>query len=210
MKRALLLSLLALFAAGCVGKGPRPVLRSPRESLDAMRAAFERDDAGLFVHTLGAPVFKRYSEYVIKLGWGEIRPRIGALVARAKLVEVCDYTTPLPETDISPDYVWPGAGLDARRARLQVDGEWEDFLFVREVDPAPENAVQAKGFWVGDRYYVKREHDSPETYMTEDVPEKDRTHWRLVFPYYPFQREGKLGRLLQAEFSRERKAPEKK
>ncbi|MCC6575594.1 MAG: hypothetical protein IT462_17580 [Planctomycetes bacterium] len=208
MKRIAPLLLLALLACSCVS-GKRPVLREPRDSLDAMRAAFERDDSGLFIHTLASPVLKRYSEYVIRLGWGEIRPNIGGLVARARLVEVEAYTTVQPD-DVGGSYVWPKGGVEGKRARLQVDGEWEDFLFVHEVDPAPENAKQATGFWVGDRYYIRREHDSPETYMTEDAPEKDRTHWRLVFPYYPFQREGKLGLKLQQEMARERKAPEKK
>lgn len=208
MRRLFCLTAPLLLLAACVGGGPRPLLREPSDSLDAMRAAFDRDDSSLFIHTLSAPVLKRYSEYVIRLGWGEIRPRIGAMVKRAKFVSIADYRTPDPVPGVGGDFVWPKSGLDARRVRLAVDDDWEDFLFVREVDPPPEDAAQSKGFWVGDRYFVRREHDSPQTYLTQDVPEKDRTHWRLVFPFFPFQRHGKLGRLLQDEMSRERKAPE--
>ncbi len=199
----------ALCVCSCVGGGPRPVLREPTDSLDAMRAAYERDDAGLFIHTLSGPVLARYSEYVIKIGWGEIRPRVGELVKRARVGEVSEYQTETPELGAGGDYIWPEEGQKARRVQLVIGDKSEDFLFVRETDPAPENAKQAKGFWVGDHYFVRREHDSPQTYMTEDAPEKDRTHWRLVFPYYPFQREGELGRMLRDELSRERKEPEK-
>ncbi len=201
----LLLSLLALACASCATTGARPVLRTPEDALDAMRGAYARDDSGLFLHTLAAETLKRYSEYTIRLGWSELRPHLGKLVEDAKVVEVKDYVTPPRDGQASDTYVWPREGLRVKRVRLSVRGSEEDFLFVSEVDPPPEKSKQAAGIWIGGHWYTRREHRALNAYAEDDVPEKDRTHWRLVFPFYPFQKEGKIAALLQQEISRERK-----
>jgi hypothetical protein len=141
-------------------------------------------------------------ESAVRIGWSEVRPSIGRLVERARVVEVADTRTQAPDVLVSPEFIWPEADRPAKRLRLEVDGVREDFLFVREIDPAPEQSSEAEGFWVGDRYFVRREHPSPRTYLTEESKEADRTHWRLVFPYYPYNREGRLARLLQDELKR--------
>jgi hypothetical protein len=200
-----LLSVLALLCASCATSAARPVLRTPEDSLDAMRGAYSRDDSGLFLHTLAGDTLKRYSEYTIRLGWSELRPHLGKLVEDAKVIEVKDYVTPPRDGQASDTYVWPRDGLRAKRVRLSVRGNEEDFLFVSEVDPPPEKSKQATGIWIGGHYYTRREHRALNAYAQDDVPEKDRTHWRLVFPFYPFQKDGKIAALLQQEIARDRK-----
>ena len=157
-----------------------------------MRDAYREDDAGLFLHTLGKPVFHKYSEHIIRVGWSEIRPSVGSFVEEAEVVETEEYRESKRDVNVPSDFVWPDDDAKLMRVRLRLDGEEEDFLLEREVDDAPEQSKQAIGFWIGDRYYVKREHVSPKTYLTEDSPESERTHWRIVFPYYPFQHNGPL------------------
>ena len=181
------------------------MLRTPQDSLSAMRSAYEQDDVGLFLHTVAAPVLKRYSEYTIRLGWDQLRPQVGKLVAESKIVEVSDYVTPGIDAAAPPENIWPKDGVRGKRVRLGVKGAEEDFLFLQEVDPPPQGSKQASGVWIGDRYFTKREHRSLGTYVSNDVPEKDRTHWRLVFPFYPFQKDGQIAALLKQEIARERK-----
>lgn len=195
---------LALLGAGCGMAGPRPVLREPRDTLGAMETAWAKDDVGLFLHTLSAPVLKRYSEHTIRLGWSELRPHLGPLVEQSRVVEVKAYSMPGRDLAAGDNYVWPHEQARLMRVRLEVRGAEEDFLFMQEVDPAPEGSRQAPGVWIGDRYYTRREHRALQTYAAGDVPEKDRTHWRLVFPYYPFQKDGRIAALLQEEIARTR------
>lgn len=187
---------LALIVAGFLATAcvttPRPQLTEPETTIEVMRNAYAKDDAGLFLHTLGKPVLREYSEHIIRVGWSEIRPRVGEFVERAEIVETDDYTPGERDLNVPADYVWPDDGAKLMRVRLRLDGEEEDFLLEREVDDPPENTKQADGFWIGDRYYVKREHVSPKTYMEGDSPESERTHWRIVFPYHPFQHNGPL------------------
>lgn len=157
-----------------------------------MRDAYEQDDAGLFLHTLGKPVLREYSEHIIRVGWGEIRPSVGAFVERAEFVEAVEYREGERDLNVPKDFVWPDKDAKLMRVRLRLEGEEEDFLLEREVDDPPEQSKQAIGFWIGDRYYVKSEHVSPKTYEFEDSPESERTHWRIVFPYHPFQQNGPL------------------
>lgn len=157
-----------------------------------MRSAYREDDAGLFLHTLGKPVLREYSEHIIRVGWNEIRPGVGEFIERAELVEIEDYRERERAMNVPADYVWPEDGAPLKRVRLRLDGQEEDFLLELEIDDAPETSKQATGFWIGDRYYVKREHVSPKTYLTDDSPESERTHWRIVFPYHPFQNQGPL------------------
>jgi hypothetical protein len=180
---------------------PRPLLDSPQSAVDCMRDAYNNDDASLFIHTLSAPVLTEVSSHTIIIIWSEIRPRVGELVARAKIVEVADYTAPVLEPLPPANFVRPTRDRKLMRLVLELDGKRESVLFQREVDAAPPTAKQAKGFWIGDRYFVKSEHPSPDTYLVEDSPEKERTHWRLVFPYEPFQREGELSRMLQQKLA---------
>lgn len=194
----------ALLCAACSVSGARPVLRTPEDSLSAMRGAYANDDPGLFLHTLAAQTLKRYSEYTIRLGWGELRPHIGKLVEEAKVVGVHDYSTPARDGLASDTFVWPREGLRAKRVRLSLRGAEEDFLFLSEIDPPPEQSKQAEGIWIGSRWYTRREHRALFAYADQDVPEKDRTHWRLCFPFYPFQKDGKIAALLQQEIARER------
>lgn len=201
---AICLACLALCCASCSVSGPRPVLRTPEDSLSAMRDAYKRDDSGLFLHTLAAQTLKRYSEHTIRIGWSELRPHLGSLVEEAKVVEVRDYVTPGRDSAANDTFVWPDAGTRARRVRLSLRGVEEDFLFVSETDPPPEKSKQAPGIWIGSRWYTRREHRALNAYAQDDVPEKDRTHWRLVFPFYPFQKEGKIAALLQQEIARAR------
>lgn len=198
----LCLSCAALLATSCASS-QKPVLRQPEVAVTTMRDAFDKDDVGLFLHTLGRPVLKEYSEHIIRIGWSDIRPHVGSFVQSAKVVEVADHAREKPAAS-AQGFVWPNEGARLKRVRLSVDGTTEDFLFELEVDDAPETAKQARGFWIGDRFFVKTEHNSPETYLVDDSPESDRTHWRLVFPYYPFQREGQLTRKLQDQLAAEK------
>lgn len=188
--------LAGLVATGCVTT-PRPQLTEPEKTIDAVRDAYQQDDAGLFLHTLGKPVLREYSEHIIRVGWGEIRPRVGSFVEQAEVVSVEDFREASRDVNVDPGFVWPDDRAQLKRVRLRLDGKEEDFLLQQEVDDAPEQSKQADGFWIGDRYFVKREHASPKTYLTEDSPEDERTHWRLVFPYYPFQNNGPLTAMLQ-------------
>lgn len=193
----------ALICAGLLASAcsvtARPRLTEPRTSIDVMRDAYREDDPSLFLHTLGRPVLREYSEHMLRVGWSEIRPRVGAFIDRAKVVEVTDYRAPRPDPLAPAGFVWPDDGAPLMRLRLRLDNDEEDFLFQQEIDDAPPTAKQARGFWIGDRYFVRTEHPSPDTYLVEDSPEAERTHWRLVFPYYPFQREGPLTWRLQQE-----------
>jgi hypothetical protein len=190
------LSVAALLAVAC-SSGPRPLMDEPEVTIDTMRAAYDENDVGLFLHTLGRPVLKVHSEQMIRIGWSEVREPLGEFVKSAKLVEVSDYPREQPDVLAPAEFVWPLKDARLKRVRLTVDGASEDFLFEREVDPPAEDSKQARGFWIGDRYFVRTEHISPDTYLVEDSPEESRTHWRLVFPYYPFQRQGELTRKLQ-------------
>lgn len=193
---------LALLCSACAVTTKRPVLRTPEDSLSAMRSAYAADDSGLFLHTLAADTLKRYSEHTIRIGWGELRPNLGALVEQAKVAQVDDYIVPGRDRAAPEAYVWPAAGVRAKRVRLRLRDSEEDFLFVQEVDAPPEKSKQAMGVWIGSRWYTRREHRALSTYAQDDVPEKDRTHWRLVFPFFPFQKDGKIAALLQQEIAR--------
>lgn len=200
----LCIALPAMLLCACTS-GPQPVLKSPEQSIGAMREAFFRDDPSLFIHCLGSPVLAEYSEHTLRVGWSEIRPRVGAFVEKARVISAEDYRAPAIEPLPPAGFVRPGAGASLKCVILELDGRRERFLFQREVDPAPDTARQARGFWIGDRYFVRTEHPSAETYLVEDSPESERTHWRLVFPYEPFQRSGELTRLLQDQLAREKK-----
>jgi hypothetical protein len=198
---------LALLCAGFVAfgcaSGPRPQLTDPEVTVRAMRDAFEKDDVALFLHTLGRPVLREYNEHLIRVGWGDFRPRVGDFVEGARVVEIED-VQPLPhDPTASRSFVWPAESARLRRVRIAVGEAHEDFLFAREVDEPPATARQARGFWVGDRYFVQTEHPSPATYLTDDSPEAERVHWRLVFPYYPYQHNGQLSTRLQAQLAQE-------
>lgn len=194
----------AVMLCACAS-GPKPVLSSPDVAVGSMREAFFRDDASLFIHCLGSPVLGEYSEYTLRVGWSDIRPKVGSFVDKATIVSVQDYRAPALEPLPASGFVRPSADAQLKRVVLELDGKREQFLFQREVDPAPQTSRQASGFWVGDRYFVRGEHPSAETYLVEDSPEKDRTHWRLVFPYEPFQRSGELTRMLQEQLAAEKK-----
>jgi hypothetical protein len=187
---------------GCAA-GPRPQLTDPDVSVRVMRDAFEKDDVALFLHTLSRPVLREYNEHLIRVGWSDIRPRVGEFVEDARVVEVEDVHALPVDPSASRSYVWPVESARLRRVRITVGDVHEDFLFTLEVDAPPPAARQARGFWVGDGYYVRTEHPSPQTYLTEDSPESERTHWRLVFPYHPYQHNGRLSARLQAQLAQE-------
>lgn len=201
-------ALFALILAGLLSTActstTRPVLKDPQTTIEVMRASYREDDSGLFLHTLGRPVLREYSEHLLRVGWSEIRPHVGEFIDRAEVVSVNDFGSQKPDPLAPADFVWPEEDTKLKVVRLRLDGEEEDFLFELEVDDAPENTTQADGFWIGDRYFVKTEHPSPKTYLTEDSPEAERTHWRLVFPYYPFQQSGPLTARLQQTITNER------
>lgn len=201
---ALSILTLALFLGACQST-PKPVLTTPEETVGAMRRAYNEDDSSLFLHCLGAPVLREISEHTIRVAWGEIRPKVGGLVEKARAIEVSNYQVPTGAPMPAKGFVRPAMDAPAKVLVLEVDGKRERFLFQREIDPAPETAKQAKGFWIGDRYFMRSEHPSAETYLVEDSPEKDRTHWRLVFPYEPFQRNGELTIMLQQTLAAEKK-----
>jgi hypothetical protein len=192
----LALIFVASLSAACTVT-TRPLLKNPQTTVEVMRRSYREDDSGLFLHTLGRPVLREYSEHVLRVGWSEIRPKVGEFIERAKVVSTKDYDAPKPDPLAPPEFVWPEINAKLKAVRLRLDGEEENFLFEREVDEAPENTKQAKGFWIGDRYFVKTEHPSPGTYLEGNSPESERTHWRLVFPYYPFQKNGPLTARLQ-------------
>lgn len=197
------LCMAGLAAAACTATA-RPVLDQPDTTVTVMREAFDKDDVGLFLHTLGRPVLKEYSEHIIRIGWSDIRPHVGSFVENTRVVEVTD----LPRAGVAPrppnGFVQPREGAALKRVRLAVGDLEEDFLFELEVDEAPLDSKQARGFWIGDRYFVRTQHRSPQTYLIQDSPEEERTHWRLVFPYHPYQKQGALTAKLQQQLSAER------
>jgi hypothetical protein len=198
---ALIALIVAGFAASACTMTTRPTLLQPADSVDTMRRAYREDDPSLFLHTLGRPVLREYSEHLLRVGWSDIRPHVGGFVDQANVVESAEYRETARESADPRGFVRPDQGAPLMRLRLRIDNDEEDFLFQREVDDAPEGATQAKGFWIGDRYYIRSEHPSPGTYLETDSPEAERTHWRIVFPYYPFQREGPLTYRLQQELA---------
>lgn len=191
-----------LIASACATV-ERPVLRTPQTTVDVMREAYDEDNASLFLHTLGGPVKDKYSEHMLIIGWGDIRPLVGDFIESAEVVSVDDYDGTRFDPLVPVDFVWPRDGAKLKKVRLSVDGEEEDFLFEQEIDPPAERSKQARGFWIGDRYYVRTQHHSPGTYLVGDSPEDERTHWRLVFPYHPFQSDGALTRRMQQRLARE-------
>lgn len=203
-------ALLACLCLGGCSAVKRPALRTPEVSIDEMRRAVKDDDAGLFIHCLSGDVLGRYSEYMIRLGWDEIRPGLSSMVSRAEVVEVESFEPQFGDPLAPDDFIWPTEGARAKRVRLALDGREEDFLFVREIDPPPPTAKEAEGFWIGETYYVRRGHGSPETYLVEESPESERTHWRLVFPYFPFQKDGAISRAVMDELSRKRQAQDER
>jgi hypothetical protein len=198
MRLPLLLPLLLLSACATLYL---PQLRTPRHSFEAMREAWREDSSALFLHTLSRAVLRDYNEQAIRIGWSSIRGRVGEFVEEARVVETADYTAAPVDPRAPQGWVWPEQGLVLMRLRVELHGQHEDFLFAREVDPPPPQARQAQGFQIGDRYFRVNEHPSPETYLFEDSPESERTHWRLVFPYYPFQSMGPLTRRLQEQLA---------
>ncbi|MBX3460564.1 MAG: hypothetical protein KF696_11475 [Planctomycetes bacterium] len=201
---ALLALLLAGFQATACTLTARPVLATPDTTVAVMREAFDKDDVGLFLHTLGRPVLKEYSEHIIRIGWSDIRPHVGSFVESAKVIEVADLPRAGAPRRPPNGFVEPREGAQLKRVRLAVGDAQEDFLFELEVDDAPQHSKQARGFWIGDRYFVRTQHHSPQTYLVEDSPEKERTHWRLVFPYHAYQQQGALTEKLQRQLAAEK------
>jgi hypothetical protein len=197
------LMLTGLLACAC-STTTRPQLVKPETTIEVMRDAYRENDSGLFLHTLSRPVLAEYSEHLIRVGWGEIRPRVGAFVDAAEIVSVEEFRAPKPDPLAPADFVWPDEDSKLMRVRLRLEGEEEDFLFEQELDPPPPDAKQARGFWIGDRYIIRTEHPSPESYLRGDSPEADRTQWRIVFPYHPFQKDGPLTRKLQEQLASEK------
>lgn len=191
---------LAALLAGACATSPKPLLHEPQAAVGAMRDAIEKNDVGLFLHTLGRPVLKEYGEQRLRLGWSGIRPHLANFVGPASVVEVKEYQSPGRNDSIPSGWViWPEPGAKLMRVRLELDGEQEDFLFALEVDLPPAQSLQSRGFYIGDNWYAVTEHDSPQTYLVKDSPESERTHWRMVFPYYWFQNEGPLTQRLLDE-----------
>lgn len=184
---------LAALLSGACTTSPKPLLNEPQVTVAVMREAVEKDDARLFLHTLGRPVLKEYGEQRLQLGWSGMRPHLANFIGPASVVEFNEYQSPGRHADIPSGWViWPEPGAKLMRVRLALDGEEEDFLFALEVDDPPAQSLQSRGFYVGDNWYAVTEHDSPQTYLVKDSPESERTHWRMVFPYYWFQKEGPL------------------
>ncbi len=179
------------------------MLQDPHVAVMTMRDAWEKDDVGLFLHTLSQPVKNEVSEHAIRIGWSDIRPHVGNFIRDARVIDTTDYRAAPRDAAVPREFVWPGDGARLRRVRLEVGSLQEDFLFQQEVDPPEQGSRQASGFYVGDKYYVRGEHRSPETYLVDDSPEEGRTHWRLVFPYYPFQQAGPLTHKLQQQLAGE-------
>lgn len=196
----LCLCMAGLLATACSITGTRQ-LKNPQTTVGVMRDAFNENESSLFLHCLSKPVLDQYSEHIIRIGWSDIRPAIGEFVESAEVVKVEDYKAEKYDPLVSEDFVWPAEGARLKRVRLKVDGGTEDFLFTQEVDPPPANSKQARGFWIGDRYIVRTEHGSPQSYLEDNSPKSERTHWRLVFPYHPFQSHGLLTAKLQTKMA---------
>lgn len=195
------ISALALCALCACTSTPAPVLDTPEAAVECMRRSYAQDDSSLFIHALSSPVTREVSTHTIQVGWSEIRPLVGGFVERTRVIEAAKYVAPSAGPPPARGFVRPTPDAALMRVVLELDGKRESVLFQREVDPAPPTAKQAKGFWIGDRYFVRTEHPSAGTYLTEDSPEKDRTHWRLVFPYEPFQGGGELSRMLREKLA---------
>lgn len=191
------LSILPLLLLGACATAPQPLLDSPATTVDQMRVAFDEDDPSRFIHCLARPVLREYSQHTLRVGWSELRPLVGDMVTDARVLSVEDWPMPIQEPLPARGYVRPVHGAPLRRMVLQVGKRTESFLFQREIDPPPETAAQSKGFYIGDKWFVSTEHVSPRTYLVDDSPESGRTHWRLVFPYEPFQAGGAITRLFQ-------------
>lgn len=189
-----------LQVTACTTTGARQ-LKDPQTTVAVMRQAFSEDESSLFLHCLSRQVLSQYSEHIIRIGWSDIRPAVGEFIDDAEVIEVVDYHAEKYDPLVPEDFVWPSDGVALKRVQLRVGADAEYFLFEREVDDPPANAKQARGFWIGDKYIVRTEHESPQTYLDEDSPESERVQWRLVFPYYPFQSQGKLTAKLQAKMA---------
>jgi len=183
------------FAASCASTD-LPRLENPDDTVDALRSAFNKDEVELFLHCLSQPVKKKFSPHTIRIAWGEIRPLIGELAKDAEVEVDGEYKYIEPDPNAPDGYVWPNPESQLLRVTLRIEGRSEHFLLVRETDDPPENSKQAVGFWINDTYHTRNAHGSPDTYLTNDSPPEERTHWRLVLPYYPFQNRGELTREL--------------
>ena len=86
----------ALLSAACTVT-TRPLLKDPETTVDVMRRSYHDDDAGLFLHTLGRPVLREYSEHLLRVGWSEIRPKVGEFIDRAEVISVNDYAREKPD-----------------------------------------------------------------------------------------------------------------
>ncbi|MDC1142759.1 hypothetical protein OAU50_06680 [Planctomycetota bacterium] len=194
------LILAGLQATGCATVETQQLV-DPQTTVDVMRHAFSEDESSLFLHCLSRSVLSRYSEHVIRVGWSDIRPSVGEFVEHANVIEIEDYDAEKNDPLVPEDFVWPTEGAQLKRVTLRVENDTEDFLFEREVDDPPADAKQARGFWIGDQYIVRTEHDSPQTYQDKSSPESERVQWRLVFPYHPFQANGALTAKLQSKMA---------
>lgn len=199
LKILIFLVAVALMATSCAPV-PKTKFASPADTLEGMRRAIDTDSPLLFMSTLSAEALDQHGT-AIRLGWNEVRERIVFLKDELAILEDATFV-PSGRQNFPPDvdeaYVWPDYRVERpyRRLRLRIpfDGEVfeEDFLFVRELDDPEVNTDQSPWIQVGDQWYLRDFHPNPERYAGKEGTLEERTSWRAVYPYFPFQRGSRL------------------
>ncbi|NUQ34212.1 MAG: hypothetical protein HUU29_04655 [Planctomycetaceae bacterium] len=186
--------MLALVSCA-IPNGARVTLDTPETAVRHMESAFAGDDVDAFLFTLSEETLAKY-ETKILVAWEDVREMF--YFRDVKVTGEEAYKPEYENPGATSDYVFPKRGKPARkvRARIEVDGKHydEDFLFVQEIDPPRDNTMDSPYIRVRDETIPRHEHPTPDRYATEREDARSRTHWRLIYPYYPFQSRSKLAR----------------
>jgi|GEM_PF-3173621 len=176
---------------------PQSNYATPESSVDAMQQAMRDDDVGTWLGTLAIPT-RRKHETLILQGWSSVRDALSFLQGNVEIAEVqmLESFALSDEKATDSNWVWPDADAPVARVRVvvEIDNEklFEDFLFIKEVDPAPSNSSGSPWVRVGLRDEATAMHPDPEEVQVDESPEETRINWRLIYPYYPYQSVSKL------------------
>ncbi len=177
---------------------------TPQATLAAGRHAIQEKKALAFLDILSVETRQKH-ETTFLLGWKEVQDLFSFLAEDVEIAELDqDYTlASFSDEDIPEEYVWPTPHKPSFRLRLKIPYKgqiyWEDFLFVQEVDPEEKNTKNSQWIQVGLHEYLRSQHPTPYRYQTPGKSLQERTNWRILYPYYPFQSKSKLAATIVQE-----------
>lgn len=204
----LALTLLAGSFSACASDGRH--LREPTDTLNLVQESLREDRALKFMGALSRDVRDQWGDTILA-GWFAVRDQFAFLADDVKVMSSAPFTPAAPtdfaSTPEGQQYIWPdpASGRPFRKLTISVTfkGELftEDLLLVQELDPIPDNTSESPWVRVGEQWIWRADHPNPARHADRPPSEEERSNWRLVYPYHPFQANSAFSKRLLQELN---------